>query len=201
MHNRHVADAALQGDLASLCAMLADEGLHIVRGQQRALCDYLNGCRVDERVTVVGRTGWHDVLGGRVFVLPTEVIGSSGAERVVLEGSANDSYQAIGTLARWRDGVGQAVRGHVLPTLAVSTALAGPLLALVGQEGGGVNFYGTSSRGKTTMAQAAASVWGRGSSPGFVRAWRATANGLEGVRGRCHGYRADPRRTRCHRCS
>jgi putative DNA primase/helicase len=29
--------------------------------------------------------------------------------------------------------------------------------------------------------QAAASVWGRGGSPGYVRAWRATANGLEGA--------------------
>jgi uncharacterized protein (DUF927 family) len=65
--------------------------------------------------------------------------------------------------------------------LAVSTALAGPLLALANQEGGGLNLFGTSSRGKTTIAQAAASVWGRGSSPGFVRAWRATANGLEGI--------------------
>jgi len=181
LHNRHVTDAALQGDAASICAVLADEGLHIVRGQQRALCEYLNGCKVDERVTVVSRTGWHNILGGRVFVLPTEVIGSSGAERVVLESSANGSYEASGTLAAWRDGVGAAVKGHVLPTLAVSTALAGPLLALANQEGGGVNLYGTSSRGKTTMAQAAASIWGRGSSPGFVRAWRATANGLEGV--------------------
>ena len=180
-HARHVTDAALQGDPASLCAMLADEGLHIVRGQQRALCDYLNGCKVVERVTIVNRTGWHDVLGGRVFVLPNGIIGSPGAERVVLEGSASGPYEASGTLAAWQNGVGQAVRGHVLPTLAVSTALAGALLALVNQEGGGVNFYGTSSRGKTTMAQAAASVWGRGSSPGFVRTWRATANGLEGV--------------------
>jgi uncharacterized protein (DUF927 family) len=29
--------------------------------------------------------------------------------------------------------------------------------------------------------QAAASVWGRGGTPGFVKAWRATANGLEGA--------------------
>jgi uncharacterized protein (DUF927 family) len=57
--------------------------------------------------------------------------------------------------------------------------LSGPLLHLAGQEGGGVNFFGQSSRGKTTLLQTAASVWGRGASPGYVRAWRATANGLE----------------------
>ena len=180
-HTRHVTDAALQGDARSLCAMLADEGLHIARGQQRELCTYLNGCDVPSRVTIVNRTGWHDVVGGRVFVLPTETIGTADAERVILDTSATGPYESSGSLEAWKEGVGQAVQGHVIPTLAVSTALAGPLLALANQEGGGVNFYGTSSRGKTTMAQAAASVWGRGSSPGFLRAWRATANGLEGV--------------------
>lgn len=62
--------------------------------------------------------------------------------------------------------------------LAISTAFAGPLLQLAGQEGGGVNIFGASSKGKTTVIQAAASVWGP---PGYVRAWRATANGLEGA--------------------
>jgi len=181
IHSRHIADAALQGDSASLCAMLADEGLHVVRGQQKALCEYLNGGKVDERVMVVHCTGWHDIGGARVFVLPDEVIGHSSAEHVMFEGGSNSSFETGGTLEGWQKGVGEAVRGHVLPILAISTALAGPLLALLEQEGGGVNFYGASSRGKTTMAQAAASVWGRGASPGFVRAWRATANGLEGV--------------------
>ena len=68
-----------------------------------------------------------------------------------------------------------------MPVLVLSAAMAGPLLHLAGQEGGGVHFQGPSSRGKTTLLQAAASVWGRGGSPGYVRAWRATANGLEGA--------------------
>jgi putative DNA primase/helicase len=72
-------------------------------------------------------------------------------------------------------------RGHALPVLAVSAAFAGPLLHLVGQEGGGVNIFGVSSKGKTTLLQTAASVWGRGDSSGYLRAWRTTANGLEGV--------------------
>src|SRR5262245_12689831 len=68
-----------------------------------------------------------------------------------------------------------------IPILAISTAFAGPLLHLAGLEGGGLNLFGPSSRGKTTCQQAAASVWGRGATPGYVRAWRATANGLEGA--------------------
>ena len=64
---------------------------------------------------------------------------------------------------------------------ALSAAFAGPPLHLAGLEGGGLNLFGQSSRGKTTCLQAAASVWGRGATPGYVRAWRATANGLEGA--------------------
>lgn len=72
------------------------------------------------------------------------------------------------------------VADHFLPVLAVSAALTGPLLDLVGQDGGGIHFYGGSSIGKTTKLRAAASVWGRGSSAGgYVRGWSATRNGLE----------------------
>jgi len=181
IHTRQVTDAALQGDPATLCSILADEGLHIMRGHQRELCSYLNSCNVPGRVTIVTRTGWHDLAGGSVFVLPTEIIGAAAAERVILDASATGPYEASGTLVGWQQGVARTVADHVIPVLAVSTALAGPLLALAGQEGGGINLYGTSSRGKTTVAQAAASVWGRGSSTGFVRTWRATANGLEGI--------------------
>jgi putative DNA primase/helicase len=44
-----------------------------------------------------------------------------------------------------------------------------------------VHVFGPSSIGKSAMLAAGASVWGRGGSPGYVRSWRATANGLEGA--------------------
>ena len=57
VHTRHVTDAALQGESGPLCAMLADEGLNISKGQQRALVAYLLGCDIKSRVTIVDRTG------------------------------------------------------------------------------------------------------------------------------------------------
>ena len=48
-------------------------------------------------------------------------------------------------------------------------------------KGGGLHFFGRSSSGKTTLLQIAASVWGQGDGGGYVRTWRATANGLEGA--------------------
>jgi uncharacterized protein (DUF927 family) len=114
-------------------------------------------------------------------VLPDAVIGPRGAERVLLNASSAGSYETRGSLRDWQGGIGRLCIGHALPVLAVSAALAGPLLYIAGQDGGGLNFYGPSSIGKTTLLRAAASVWGRGATPGYIRTWRATANGLEGA--------------------
>jgi putative DNA primase/helicase len=181
VHERLVASAALHGEPALLCQSLAADGLRIVREKQRALAGYLCGADVRGRVTKADRTGWHTVAGRDIFVLPSETIGPRGCETIVLDGAANAPYEARGTLAAWQAGVGALAQGHGLPVLAISAALAGPLLYLAGGEGGGIHFFGQSSKGKTTILQAAASVWGRGSTPGFVKAWRATANGLEGA--------------------
>jgi putative DNA primase/helicase len=175
----------LQGVAAAICAPLAAEGLQIVRGQQDEFANYLSSAQTKARVTVVHRTGWHEIEGENVFVLPGENIGRKGVGRVLLDGAAHGPYDTKGTLAEWRNGVGALAAGHAIPILAISTAFAGPLLHLAGSEGGGVNLFGQSSRGKTTLLQAAASVWGRGATPGYVRAWRATANGLEGAAAQC----------------
>src|SRR5262249_40332841 len=180
-HEKFVADEMLHGDPSALCAPLAAEGLEIVREQQRAFASYLSGANPAGRVTVVARTGWHTIEGESVFVLPGECIGPKRAGRVLLDGAAHGPYETKGTLAEWRESIGTLTAGHTIPMLAISAAFAGPLLELVGVEGGGLNLFGQSSRGKTTCLHAAASVWGRGGTPGFVRAWRATANGLEGA--------------------
>jgi uncharacterized protein (DUF927 family) len=182
LHEKFVADEALQGDPVAVCAPLAAEGLQIVRSQQREFANYLSGVETKARVTLVHRTGWHEIHGESVFVLPGENnIGRKGVGRVLLESTAHGPYEKRGTLAKWREGVATLAADHALVILSISIAFAGPLLHLAGLEGGGVNLFGQSSRGKTTCLQATASVWGRGTTPGFVRAWRATANGLEGA--------------------
>jgi uncharacterized protein (DUF927 family) len=180
-HDRYVGDAAMHGDQAALCAGLADGGLRINRAYQRPFAHYLSQAQVKRRVTVVQRTGWYEIGGRLVFVLPRETIGQRGSERVILDAAASGTYEARGTVDQWRGGAAKLASGHILPVLAVSTALAGTLAHLVGYEGGGVHFHGPSSIGKTTALRLAASVWGRGDTPGYVRSWRATANGLEGA--------------------
>jgi putative DNA primase/helicase len=179
-HTYAVSDADLHGDISALCASLADRGLRIELGSDRNhLLRYLNKADVKNRVTEVTTTGWHDIGATRVFALPDQTIGSVTGETVIVQGATSGPFESRGTLADWQQGVGLLVAGHSRPMFAVSAAFAGPLLELLGQEGGGFNLYGQSSRGKTTIAQAAASVWGKGDSPGFVRPWRSTANALE----------------------
>jgi putative DNA primase/helicase len=180
-HERSLSDGALHGDPAALCGGLAEGGLYIARNKQRDFATYLAGAETQRRVTLVHRTGWHEIGGHSVFVLPAETIGAKVAGAVILDAAVHGPYEARGKLEDWQRGVAALASGHALPLLAISAALAGPLLHLAGFEGGGLNFFGPSSTGKTTLLQVAASVWGRGGSPGYLRAWRATANGLEGA--------------------
>jgi putative DNA primase/helicase len=180
VHDRVVPNALLQGEPAILCSLLASEGLLIHPDQKRRLASYLAGVRSNRRVKVVMRTGWHEIEGRKYFVFKDETIGAKGSELVVLDASAVGPYETKGSLEGWIAGVGQMVADHFLPMLLVSTALSGPLLYLLGYDGGGLHVYGGSSIGKTTMLRLAASPWGRGSSSGgYVRAWSATRNGLE----------------------
>jgi hypothetical protein len=177
-HARFVTDAALQGDPSLLCASLADGGLRIDRTHQREFARYLSQVEVKRRATVVPQTGWHEIGGRAVFVLPGGTIGPRGRESVMLENATPHGYGVRGTLDEWRDSVAKLAQGHLLAMLAISAALSGPLLYLTRLEGGGVHLFGPSSTGKSTLLRMAASVWGP---PGFVRSWRATANGLEGA--------------------
>lgn len=175
-----VSDADLHGDVSALCAKLANLGLRITTGRNRTnLANYINNAGVEKRITLVARTGWHDIGAAKVFALPDYTIGSMAGEAVIVQGATAAPFACRGTLTDWQVGVGTLVAGHTRAMFAVSAAFAGPLLGLLGLEGGGFNLYGQSSRGKTTIAQAVASVWGKGDNPGFIRPWRSTANALE----------------------
>lgn len=86
-----------------------------------------------------------------------------------------------GTLAEWQHKVAACAVGNSRLALFLSAAFAGPLLDIVGEQSGGIHLVGKAQSGKSTAAYIAGSVWGRGDREGQIRAWRGTANGLEGV--------------------
>ncbi len=107
---------------------------------------------------------------------------TEGARHVACVGvPVEHSYRVAGDLTEWQRRIAAPSAGNTRLVFAVCCAFTGPLLKLLGGEGGGFHFRGGSSIGKSTALNVAASVWGGGGISGFSRSWRATDNGLEGV--------------------
>jgi Domain of unknown function (DUF927) len=169
-HEHVVTDAALHGDRGVLCSDLAAQGLRLatVASDRSQFVRYLNEVRTHTRVTRLQRTGWHVVKGQPVFVHPTGALGAPTGEIVRFEGGPQSPYAHAGTLEEWQSSVGALIGRHSRLVLLCSAAFAGPLLYLIGHEGGGIHVHGESTTGKTTAVRAAASVWGKGGTPGYV---------------------------------
>ena len=144
------------------------------------LFEYLLTSKPEERARCVQTIGWH----GPSYVLPNETIGADAAtEQVILQtaGPLDHAFHIAGTLEEWQHHVAAPALGNSRLLIAISAAFAAPLLALTGDEGGGFHLRGGSSMGKSTALYAAGSVWGGGSTGGYVKNWRATDNALESV--------------------
>ena len=162
----------------ALNRVLADAGLAVNHDQRKRVPAYLATQKPDKHLTSVGTTGWV-FLPGRppAFVTPNQVLGSKD---IIFQSSCH-SFEGMpsvgGELDEWRDTVGRYARGNPILMISICVALAGPLVRHIkSAESGGIHLQGPSSIGKSTCLAAAVSVWG---DRGFLRQWRATANGLE----------------------
>ena len=169
---------SLEGDSAEVWRRLASEGLSIWPSQNSRilLAVFLKKCPVELRAVCVDRLGWH----GGVYVAPEQSIGEAG-ERVVFQNShaLEPAFAEAGTLDEWRENVAALACGNSRLVLALSIAFAAGLADVAGLESGGFHFRGASSSGKSTALKLAASVWGNPAA--YVRLWRSTTNGLEGL--------------------
>ena len=168
----------LAGDGTEIRRAFLDGGLYVGAGPKarNLLTTFLSAVHIDQRARAVTTTGWH----GNAFVLPDGAIGQPNGERVILQttGAVDHAYNVKGDLTSWRDQVARYAVGNSRLALAISTAFAAALVGPCGAESGGIHLRGRSSIGKSTALHAAGSVWG-GGDRGFIRAWRATSNGLE----------------------
>jgi putative DNA primase/helicase len=178
-HRLAIPQSWLAGDGSEVRAALMDLGLfisHTPKGRS-AFMEFLSLAHVVGRAIAVPKVGW----SGITFVLPDLAIQNGTAKEIVIYQGADaldHVYGRQGTLQDWQDAVACYGPGNNRLIFAISAAFVGPLLSLLGEEGGGINFRGSSSIGKTTLLASAASVWGDSS---FVRQWRATTNALEGI--------------------
>ncbi len=186
-HSKTVPAKALHDKNATIIQDLATANLYIVKGKEASVISYLNDARLSARsLRASARTGWtHDKKGNLAYVTTSGVIPDS--LEVVYTGGQKSDYASKGSLNDWQQQVASRIEQYPYLLFATAMAFSVPLLKLVSIETCGVHFYETSSRGKTTSAQVAASVWGCGSDPAtdpdgtFIKRWNATANALEGI--------------------
>ena len=180
-HEEAVPFDLLSGEGTDLARTLAQGGMMLSPdpAPRKALLRYLCGAapKLSLRVRLVESLGWHE----GAFVLPDgKTVGQAGeALRFAGEGSALHRHATSGTMEGWQSQVAAYAVGEPRLAFGIACAFAGPLLALVRPDGGGgFNLQGFSSKGKSTVLEAAASVW---HCPAPLPTWRATANGLEGI--------------------
>ena len=170
--------ALLAGDGLEMRRELQFMGFDIAHRGREQLTAYLLHKAPDRVIQCATQTGWAGPER-QAFVLPDAVIGPQ-ADGVTYQTDTHggDEYTTRGTLAGWQAGTAALAVGNPMLALALCTAFAGPVLAIVGADSGGINTIGASSKGKSSMLFAACSVWG---GPSYRRNWRATSNGLESV--------------------
>lgn len=158
--------------------ILLDRGLEISssKSDRVLLSEYLNTHKPRKRMRSVSSTGWHD----KCFVMPDEIFGNDEKEEVVLQTKTTHSntYSVNGTLDEWQQQIALICKGNTRLIFSLNIAFAGPLIHLLAGEPGGFHFCGSTSQGKTTAQRVATSVWG---GRDFMRSWRSTINGLEGI--------------------
>ena len=171
----------VSSDSADLRRELARDGLPFITSNGKArqkLVDYLMTFKPQspERVRCVTKTGWHE---GR-YVLTSKAFGKTAGEGVIYQGVTSGDFSSAGTLADWKREVASRAVGNSRILFAISCAFAGVLAEMANESGGGFQFTGETSKGKTsTLMDPAASVWGHPER--FAKKWRTTANGLEAL--------------------
>jgi len=165
----------LKGSGDELRGELLAMGVVIDPGSRQLLERYINSVIPDRRVHCALQVGWC----GECYVLPDIVYGPNASEIIYQSGErGRDEHTTAGTLDGWKAEVSARAVDNPLLILGLSSSFAGPMLSRCVMDSGGIHFYGNSSTGKTTIVEAACSVWG---GRGFMRTWHATANGLEGA--------------------
>jgi putative DNA primase/helicase len=182
MHQWAMPSELLGGDPSAFCKTLLSMGALVTteNGLRSQLARYLMSSAPTERAISASHPGWYN----DVFIL-TDGVGSVFGrtnERVVLptnDPSKSTIFEPSGSLEEWQEHVGRLCSRNSRVIMGICSALAGPVLHLMGEENGGFHFRGDSSSGKTTLLIAAASVWGHERK--VMRNWNATKIGLEAV--------------------
>ena len=187
-----VAESRVSNNSTNLPSELHDMGLHLIPNMQRHLLKYLASFQlpIEFRRESVSKVGWLDCSDDEppIYVTPERTIGLTVERQIIFQPEEHSqtlqTMHTGGHLNQWKSAVASKCEHHPNLVFALSAAFSGPLLKLIGQDCGGFHFYGASSKGKTTLLQVAASVWGSGADPAnsdvsYISRWNTTGNALE----------------------
>ena len=145
--------------------------------KRRKLADYLQKEGSQTAFTITDRAGWN----GEAYILAGgEAVNADGAN-ILYNGdtSQKDGYTEKGSLKEWQEQAARYAENNSRLCLALGLSMAAPFLALLNEEGGGFHLAGDSSKGKTTAARLALSVWG---DPETTKGnWDTTPLGLQNL--------------------
>lgn len=137
--------------------------------------------------TAATATGWIKSEEGKFvgFALPDEILSPGSPDDFVFVpyGKESAPFAVGGVLDEWRSTVGRWSRSSQCTAFALMAAFAAPLVRLAGLENNTVfNFWGETSKGKSTTLNVVASVFGKGcgknqdEKEAGVYTWNTTAN-------------------------
>lgn len=176
-HQWAVPCKLLAGDGREIFERLLDEGLEISpnRLARNRLLEYIQSVQPNKKALSLSRIGWHN----ESFAFP-DMIYPQG-QNMILQSEHNNHnhFNQAGTLEEWQEHIGKYFSGNSRLILAVATALAAPLLKIVGEDSSFIHLMSGSSKGKTTTLKIASSIWGKADS--YIKQWRITGNALEAV--------------------
>ncbi|MFT8484067.1 MAG: DUF927 domain-containing protein [Gluconobacter cerinus] len=184
VHEWSIPKKMVHGEGRDIAGELEDAGLNCSISGTRYLRQFIASVHTKLRLRCVDRAGWHPTQGSHSFILPGGQTIGTGARSVVFQSSratTGREFATAGSLGDWQREIAAYAVGNSRLALFISAAFAGPLLDIAAEQSGGLHLVGKSQSGKSTSAFIAGSVWGRGDREGQIRAWRGTANGLEGV--------------------
>lgn len=175
LSNKELSDAKLFHNC------LLAHGLHVAKKdaaylQDTFMSDFLSALQRDRAANrIAARCGWTDDYSG--FVLGTELFSPTGREHVRPSGAPEEmeAYHEAGNATDWRHAFDIAMSGGPDRQAVLALAIAAPLMVFTGVDGVMLNAYSPESGvGKSTLCDAALSIWG---SPNKLRKdFRDTAN-------------------------